>query len=282
MKETSKTLDEVLEKILKEHEQAFSERNGDEQKNDDFIDILLSLMHQPLNKNDDEQNHAITRQQIKGTALEVIFASLENTALTIDWTLCELLRDSRVMKNLQDELENVVGMDRMVEEVDISKLNYLDMVVKEILRLYPVGIFVPRKSTQDIIVDGYYIKKNSRIIVNNWALGRNIKTWTDNAHMFYSERFINSNVDLQGNHFQFIPFGAGRRKCPGIQLGLTISKMVIAQLVHCFNWELPYGMKPCDMDMTERFGFAITRAKPLLAVPTNRVLPEVYKERVVR
>ncbi|KAK4283425.1 hypothetical protein QN277_000375 [Acacia crassicarpa] len=277
LKETSEALDEVLEKILKEHEQAFNETKG-EQKNDDFIDILLSVMHKPLDNNDDEQNQVITRHNIKGSALEIIFASFENTALTIDWAFCELLRDSRVMKNLQDELETVVGMDRIVEETDISKLNYLDMVVKEILRLYPVGVFIPRKSTKDIMVDGYYIQKNSRIIVNNWAIGRNVKAWTDNANVFYPERFLNSDVDLQGNHFQLIPFGSGRRKCPGIQVGLTIAKMVIAQLVHCFNWELPYGMKPCDMDMTETFGFSMSRAKQLFAVPTHRILPKVYNE----
>ncbi|XP_028772127.1 cytochrome P450 CYP736A12-like [Neltuma alba] len=274
LKETSEALDEVLEKILKEHEQAFNERRG--KQNDDLVDILLSLMHQPLN--DDEQNFVITRHNIKGTALEIIFASFETTASTINWALSELLRDPRVMKKLQDELETVVGMDRMVEEADISKLNYLDMVVKETLRLFPAGIFIPRKSTRDIMVDGYYIRQNTRIMVNNWAIGRDVKTWTDDAHMFYPERFLNGNVDLQGNHFQLIPFGSGRRKCPGIQLGLTIVKMVIAQLVHCFNWELPCGMKPCDMDMTETFGFSMTRAKPLLAVPTHRIPSKVYDE----
>ena len=96
--------------------------------------------------------------------------------------------------------------------------------------------------------------------------------WSDNVEEFYPERFINSNIDLKGRDFQLIPFGSGRRGCPGLQLGLTTVTCVLAQLLHCFDWVLPNGMLPNDLDMSEKFGLSMPRAKHLLAVPTYRLL----------
>ncbi|XP_054787772.1 cytochrome P450 CYP736A12-like [Prosopis cineraria] len=273
LKETSRALDQVLEKIVKEHEQALNvQKDG---QGEDFIDILLSLL-----VTDDERNHEITRDHIKAVALSMIAGAYETSAVSIEWTLSELLRNPRVMKNLQDELETVVGMNRMVEESDLSKLNYLNLVVKESLRLHPVAPFIPRASTEDAIVDGYYIEKNSQILVNLWALGRNPRIWSDDAEVFYPERFLNSNSNnvFQEHDSQLPSFGSGRRKCPGMQMGLTTVKIVMAQLVHCFNWELPFGMKPADLDMTESFGLSIPRSKHLSAVPTHRLSSKVYDE----
>ena len=130
---------------------------------------------------------------------------------------------------------------------------------------------MPRESLEDITINGYYIKKKSRILINAWAIGRDPKVWSDNVEMFYPERFLNSNIDMRGQNFQLIPFGSGRRGCPGIQLGITTFSLVLAQLVHCFNWELPFGMSPDDIDMTENFGLSLPRSKHLLAVPTHRL-----------
>ncbi|XP_028792249.1 cytochrome P450 CYP736A12-like [Neltuma alba] len=265
-KEISKALDQLFEKFIKEHEQARkTQKDG---KNEDFIDILLSLMHQPM---DDEQTHQITRDDIKANTLSLISAAYETSAISVEWTLAELLRNPRVMKNLQDELETVVGVNRMVEEMDLSELNYLNLVMKENFRLHPVTPFIPRASAKDVMVGEYYIEKKSRILVNLWALGRNPQIWSDNADVFYPERFLNNNIDLQGHDFQFLPFGSGRRKCLGMQLGQTTVKLVVAQLVQCFNWELPPGMKPDDLDMTESFGFSLPRSKHLLVELTRRL-----------
>ena len=233
-------------------------------------------MHQPTN---DEKNHKIiTRGDIKATILSLISGAYGTAAVSVEWALSEILRNPKVMKNLQNELEAVIGMNRMVEETDLSKLNYLNLVVMENLRLYPIGPLIHRASAKDALVGGYYIEKKSRIFVNLWALGRDPHTWSDNADMFYPERFLNSNMDVQGHDFQLIPFGAGRRKCLGMQLGLTTVKLVLAQLVHCFNWELPPGMKPKDLEMTELFGLTIPRSKPLSVVVTHRLSHEVYEE----
>lgn len=264
-KKTSKAFDEILEKIIREHEEAI---NSNTQKGrQDFVDILLSLMHQTI----DGQNYGIDRINIKAIVLDMIGGALDTSATTIVWALSELLRHPRVMKNLQHELETVVGLNRMVEESDLAKLIYLEMVIKETLRLYPAGSLVPRESTEDVVVDGYYMKKKTRIIINLWAVGRDPKVWSD-AEMFCPERFANKNLDFRGLDFEFIPFGSGRRGCPGINLGVVTVKLVLAQLVHCFNWELPWGLAPDDLDMSERFGLTLPRAKNLFAVPASRIV----------
>ncbi|XP_058732331.1 cytochrome P450 CYP736A12-like [Vicia villosa] len=264
-KRTHKELDQVLEKIVKEHEESSDVQNGG-QKHKDFIDILLSRIDPS-----GEQNNGVDRTNIKAIVLDMIAGAFETSATVVEWALSELMRHPRVMKHLQQELDNVVGVNKMVEEKDLSKLSYLDIVIMETLRLYPAGPLVPRVSTEDAVVDGYFLEKKSRIIVNLWAIGRDSKIWSDNAEEFYPERFVDKNLDYRGNDFQFIPFGFGRRGCPGINLGLITVKLVVAQLVHCFSWELPSNMTPNDLDMTEKFGLSIPRAKHLLAVPNYRL-----------
>ena len=201
----------------------------------------------------------------------MLAGSMETSSSSIDWAVAELIRHPRVMKKVQSELEKVVGMERMVEESDLESLEYLNMVVKETLRLYPAGpLLVPHESMEDCTVNGFYIPQKSRIIVNAWAIGRDPDSWT-NADEFLPERFIEGDIDFRGKHFQYIPFGSGRRGCPGMELGITVVRFVVAQLVHCFDWELPDGMLPSELNMTEEFGLAIPRAKHLVAIPTYRL-----------
>ncbi|KAJ9670827.1 hypothetical protein PVL29_027017 [Vitis rotundifolia] len=191
-------------------------------------------------------------QFLKTHDLDMMAGSMDTSSSSIDWAVAELIRHPRVMKKLQSELEKVVGMERMVEESDLESLEYLNM------------------SMEDCTVNGFYIPKKSSIIVNAWAIGRDPDSWT-NADEFLPERFIEGDIDFRGKHFQYIPFGSGRRGCPGMQLGLTVVRFVVAQLVHCFDWELPDGMLPSELDMTEEFGLAIPRAKHLVAIPTYRL-----------
>ena len=201
----------------------------------------------------------------------MLIGSMDTSATAVEWILSELLRHPRVMKKVQDELQQLVGMERMVEESDIDKLDYLDMAVKEALRLHPiVPLMVPHEATQDCVVSGYHIPRKTRLTINVWAIGRDPNAWTD-PEKFLPERFEGSNIDLRGQDFQLLPFGAGRRGCPGLQLGLLMTKLVVAQLVHCFDWELPNGMLAMDLDMTEELSLATTRAKHLLAIPSFRL-----------
>lgn len=264
MKKNRKDMDKVLEKIIDDHDQD-AHWQTNEQK--DFIDVLLSLINQqPTNSHGDDPAYVIDRNSIKAIIQDIIVGGVDTSTSSIQWIFSNLLKHSRVMKCLQQELESVIGLDRMVEETDLPKLTYLDMVVKESLRLYPTLPLIPRKCLQDITVNGYRIPKNSRILINAWAIGRDQNEWSNNALEFYPERFKNTNIDLRGRHFQFIPFGSGRRGCPGIHLGLTNVRFVVAQLVHCFDWELP-----CDLDMTEKYGLTMPRATHIFAVPTYRL-----------
>ncbi|XP_057447083.1 cytochrome P450 CYP736A12-like [Lotus japonicus] len=266
MKKTSKAFDQVVDQIINDHEHPLEKKDPQDK---DFVDILLSLMD-PRNE---EQNQLIDNTNIKSIILDMIGGALDSASATIEWAMSELLRNPRVMKKLQDELENVVGINRHVDESDLENLRYLYMVVKEILRLYPAGpLLGPRECLKDVTIDGYYIKKKTRIIINAWAIGRDPKVWSNNADIFYPERFLNCNVDLRGHDFQLIPFSSGRRGCPGINMGLVMVRLVVAQLVHCFNWELPLGISPNDLDMTERFGLAMPRSNHLLAMPTCRLV----------
>nr|AAL66194.1 cytochrome P450 [Pyrus communis] len=271
MKRVSKTVDQLFEKIIQDHEQVSRSEQGNHHK--DFVDVLLSSIHQTLKPNDEEV-YMLERTNAKATLLDMIAGAFDTSATAIIWTLAELLRHPKVMKRLQEELQSVIGMDRMVEESDLPKLDYLSMVVKESFRLHPVApLLVPHQSMEDITVDGYHTPKKSRIFINIWTIGRDPKSW-DNAEEFYPERFMNRNVDLRGHDFQLIPFGSGRRGCPAMQLGLTTVRLALGNLLHCSNWELPSGMLPKDLDMTEKFGLSLSKAKHLLATPTCRLYNE--------
>ncbi|KAK8500635.1 hypothetical protein V6N12_020327 [Hibiscus sabdariffa] len=268
----SKLMDMVLEKIIDEHVQAIDPEG--QKPHRDFVDVMVSMLNQPMNLQDEDQPYIVERENIKAIILDIMSASSETTTVSIVWAFSEILRHPRVMVRLQQELETVVGRNRFVEESDLPKLKYLNMVLKEILRLHPVAPFlVPHESMEDVVVNGYFIPKKSRILVNTWSMGRDPNIWSENAEEFLPERFMDCKIDLRGHHFELIPFGSGRRGCPGMQLALVTMRLVLSQLIHCFDWELlPYGMLPHELDMTEIFGLSLPRANHLLAKPTYRLL----------
>ncbi|OMO53008.1 Cytochrome P450 [Corchorus capsularis] len=272
LKISSKVIDAILEKIIDEHVHQMTNLK-EQQPHRDFVDVMLSLLNKPMDPHDEEHKYIIERTNIKAILVDMVSAAFDTSATAVEWTMAELLRHPRVMFNLQQELENVVGRNRMVEESDLPNLIYLDMVIKESLRLHPVApLLVPRESTDDITINGHFIPKKSRILVNVWAMARDSNVWSDNAEEFFPERFKDNNIDLRGKHFQLIPFGSGRRGCPGMQLGLINVRLALAQLVHCFEWQLPDGMSPAELDMGEKFGLTMPRANHLLVKPTYRLL----------
>ncbi|KAL0381573.1 UNVERIFIED_CONTAM: cytochrome [Sesamum angustifolium] len=261
MKRLRKTFDGFLDKIIDEHVQNKQEKKETE----DFVDTMMAIMESG------EAEFEFDRRNVKAVLFDLFIAGVDTSATAIEWALSELIRHPQVMKKLQKELETVVGLDHMVEESHLDKLEYLDFVVKETLRLHPVvPLLIPHESMEDCVIDGFHIPKGSRTMVNIWAIGRDPKVWSD-PEVFKPERFIGSNIDLRGHNFQLIPFGSGRRGCPGLQLGLTVVRLVVSQLVHCFDWELPNVMLPSDLDMSEHFGIVTSRAKHLMAIPRYRL-----------
>ncbi|KAG5572860.1 hypothetical protein H5410_062626 [Solanum commersonii] len=258
LKDLSKVFDEFLEKIIDEHVQS-----RDQKQSKDFVDTMLDIMQSG------EAEFQFDRSHIKAILFDMLIAAMGTSPSAIEWILTELLRHPHVMKKLQKELEEVVGLERMVKESDLEKLKYLDMVVKEGLRLRAVAPLAPHEAMEDCVVNSFHIHKGSRIIINIYAIHRDPNIWPE-PEKFLPERFVGSNIDIRGRDFQLLPFGSGRRGCPAMQLAIVLVDLIVAQLVHCFDWELPNGMQPCELDVEEHFGLATSRANPLMAIPTYR------------
>lgn len=200
----------------------------------------------------------------------MLIGGTDTSSAAVNWALTELIRHPRIMTKLRNQLEEVVGMDQNVDESHLPKLDYLDLVLKETFRVHPVVPFLVHEATQDCTLDQFHVSKGSRIIVNVWSIGKDLNVWQD-PEKFSPERFVGSDVDFSGHDFKFTPFGSGRRACPGVQLGLTVVRLVVAQLVHCFDWELPHGMVPDDIDLNERFGLVTGKDEHLMAIPVYRL-----------
>ncbi|ONK69355.1 uncharacterized protein A4U43_C05F21990, partial [Asparagus officinalis] len=181
----------------------------------------------------------------------------------------ELIRHPRVLTKLRQELSTVVGPNRQVQESDLPNLPYLAMVLKESLRLHPLIAILFHHGKEQCVVNGFKIPRNSNLIVNLWAISRDPSVWP-RPEEFIPERFAEENIDVRGQDYRYLPFGSGRRLCVGIQFALVFSPLIIAQIVHCFDWELPEGGKAEDLDMTERYGLTMPRAEHLWAIPSKR------------
>lgn len=182
--------------------------------------------------------------------------------------MTELLRHPTVLKNLQNEVREIMGEKQGITENDLAKMHYLKAVVKETLRLHPPITFLAREARENVQVMGYEIAAGTMIITNTYAIGRDPVSWEE-PEKFLPERFLSSSVDFRGLDFELIPFGAGRRGCPGIGFAMAGVELVLANLAHKFEWELPKGMKCEELDMTEQPGVTTHRKNPLFAVATQ-------------
>ena len=193
-------------------------------------------------------------------------AGTDTTFIALDWGMTELITHPNAMKRAQSEIRRVVGDRRNVTDSDVLEMPYLKAVVKEVLRLHPpVPVSTPRETIEDVRIEGYDIPAKTRVFVNVWAIGRDPESWKD-PETFEPERFLESEVDYKGLNFEFIPFGAGRRICPGITMGIVTIELALAQILHSFDWELPNGIEAKDLDMTEVFGITMHRKAHLEVV----------------
>lgn len=210
----------------------------------------------------------------------MIAAATDTSAVTNEWAMAEVIKHPRVLYKIHQELDTVVGSSRTVVESDLTHLNYLRCVVRETFRMHPAGPFlIPHESTRATVINGYYIPKKTRVFINTHALGRNTKIW-DNVDEFRPERHLSadgSRVEIShGADFKILPFSAGKRKCPGAPLGVTLVLMALARLFHCFDWSPPDGLKPEDIDTSEVYGMTMPKAKPLIAVAKPRLAAHLY------
>ncbi|CAL4970935.1 unnamed protein product [Urochloa decumbens] len=244
---------------------------GDEEE-EDFVDVLLRLQEEAGSE------FPLTTENIKTVMLDIFGASTETSATTLDWAMAELLRNPRIMAKAQREVRESLaaavasGDKDIVTEDSLAKANlqYLRFVVKETLRLHPPAtMLVPRQCRSDCKVLGFDVPAGMTVLVNAWAVGRDPDHWEE-PEVFLPERFETSAAakDFRGADFEFIPFGAGRRICPGMAFGLAHIELALAALLFHFDWALPGGMAAEELDMTEAFGIATPRRRDLLVVAT--------------
>jgi cytochrome P450 len=289
---------EFVQKLIAEHKSLMATTDQDEDsgnknttnKPKDFMSVLLSAPREDGTGNLDDQT-------IECVVMELLTAGTETSMYTLEWGITELIRNPTAMKRAQTELETVIGTDRIVEEADLHKLPYLQAVVKEILRLHPPGpLLLPHGSLDEAcqVAGRYDIPPRTKVLVNIWGMGRDPSIW-ERALEFYPERFLQQqqhsealksdlqanflqqqehpivdttvdatkNVDVKENTFEHLPFGSGKRACPGRPMGNLVVEIVLARLLQAFNWELPNKQDPKTLDVTEKFGAVIHKAKPL-------------------
>ncbi|MQL74322.1 hypothetical protein Taro_006671 [Colocasia esculenta] len=198
----------------------------------------------------------------------LVGAGIDTTTTTVEWAMAELLHNPHMMARAKEEIEAVVGTDGTVEESHLPMLHYLDAVVREVLRLHPViPLLVPHRPSSTCTVAGYKIPEGTKVFINVWAIHRDPQFWED-ALKFEPERFLSGGgckVDYTGNSFHYLPFGAGRRICPGVSLGERMVKLILASLLHRIDWSLPDGVKS---DLSEKFGIVMKKEQALVALPT--------------
>ncbi|XP_070026306.1 cytochrome P450 71A2-like [Nicotiana sylvestris] len=205
---------------------------------------------------------------IRELTLDTFTAGTDTTYTTLEWIMTELLRHPRAMEKLQNEVRQLAQGKSEITEDDLGNMQYLKAVIKETLRFHPpIPLLLPRESMEDVKLLGYHIPAKTQVIINAWTIGRDPLSW-ENPEEYRPERFLNSNIDVKGLNFELIPFGAGRRGCPGITFAIIVNELALARLVHKFNFALPERMKGEDLDMTEGTGITIRRQSPLLAVVT--------------
>lgn len=204
---------------------------------------------------------------------DIFLAGVDTSAATVNWAMAELARNPRAMKKAQEEVRTYAGKSGIVTEDVIDHLQYLKMVVKETLRLHPsAALLLPRETMNHFRINGYDIQPKTLIQINVWAIGRDPRYWK-NAEDFFPERFSDSSIDFRGQHYEFLPFGGGRRSCPGMALATRMVELALANLLHCFDWKVPFGQEgKVDIDTEEAAGPSLTISKktPLYLVPVNK------------
>ncbi|XP_034697223.1 cytochrome P450 71B22-like [Vitis riparia] len=212
-------------------------------------------------------------QKLSYNGLDLAFASYgtDTVTATMVWTMTALMKNPRVMKKAQKEVRTLVGEKCFVDEDDIQKLTYMKALVKEIMRLYPAApLLIPRETLQKCNIDGYEIPSKTLVFVNAWAIGRDPESW-ENPEEFMPERFLGTCIDFKGQDYKLIPFGAGRRIWPGMNLGAVTVELALANLLYSFDWEMPAGMKMEDIDTDAKPGLTMTKKNDLYLVARNYI-----------
>lgn len=201
---------------------------------------------------------------------DLFVAGIDTTSATVEWAMAELLHNPDKLMKIRKELQQVLSKDGELKDLDITKLPYLQAIVKETHRMHPTVPIIVRKTVTEVDICGFKVPKDTQVLVNVWSMGRNSSIWKD-PDLFLPERFLEYEEDFRGEDFGFIPFGAGRKMCPGVPLAQRVAHTMLASLLYHFDWKLPNGQKFEDMDMTEKFRITLHKIKPLMAIPSKSI-----------
>ncbi|KAL9235606.1 hypothetical protein vseg_010351 [Gypsophila vaccaria] len=259
----AKALDIFLDKIVQEHLDRLNLRDqigvaaDKDDSAQDLVDVLLEIqMNDP----------SLERDNLKAILTDVIVAGVETNATLLEWAMSELLLHPEVMKKLQIEARAFTQGKAMIDEDDLKNMKYLGAVIKEALRLHPPApLLLFREPSENAKICNYDIAVGTQVIINAWAIQRHPALW-DDPEEFRPERFLKNEMDVTGHNFEFIPFGAGRRRCPGISFATANVELALANLVGRFDWMLPDEMQS-DSFLAETFGTSVHKRDPLMAFP---------------
>ncbi|XP_042498788.1 geraniol 8-hydroxylase-like [Macadamia integrifolia] len=229
----------------------------------DFLDVLLDYSH--------EHGDDFSLSDIKLLLSALFIGGTDTTTTTLEWAMAELLHNPTALSVAERELSETIGGGRSIKESDLRSLPYMKAALKESMRLHPtVPFLLPHRALMDVDLYDFHIPKHTQLLINAYAIARDPAYWV-NPNRFLPERFLGSEIDFRGNDLCFIPFGAGRRMCPGLPLAERMMEMMLATLLNRFHWKLPRGMTPEEMDMKDRLGISLHKATPLIAVPVVNV-----------
>nr|ACM69384.1 putative ferulate 5-hydroxylase [Phyllostachys praecox] len=264
LQDIHRTVDSILEDIIEERKGVRDEKikSGADNVEENLVDVLITLQEKG------GFGFHLDNSRIKAIILDMFAGGTGTSASALEWGMSELMRNPEVMKKLQGQIREAFRGKAVVTEGDLqtSNLRYLKLVIKEALRLHPPApLLVPRESIDVCELDGYTIPAKSRVIINAWAIGRDPRYW-DDAEEFKPERFEEGTVDFMGSSYEFIPFGSGRRMCPGFNYGLASMELALVGLLYHFDWSLPEGV--AELDMAEAPGLGVRRRSPLLLCAT--------------
>ncbi|XP_047944944.1 premnaspirodiene oxygenase-like [Salvia hispanica] len=255
-------LDVILDDIIDRHKRNSAESGGRKEGNSEFggedlVDVFLRAMEE------EDLKFPIDKSNIKAVLLDMFSAGTDTSATTIDWTMVELMRNPGVMAKVQAEVRQALNANMGAD----NDLKYLNLVIKETLRLHPAILMLPRSCNEEQLINGYTIPAGSMVMVNIWAMHRDPRYWKD-PERFNPERFESGNLNFIGGDFKYLPFGFGRRMCPGLAFGLANVEVALVQLLYNFDWKLPEGVRAEDLDMIENVAITSTRKQNLLVVAT--------------
>ncbi|CAJ1949543.1 unnamed protein product [Sphenostylis stenocarpa] len=267
MKRIAKDLDTLVGGWVEEHKKSDPLSNKS-WENHDFIDVMLSVIE------DDPVSGHNRDTIIKATVMNIMLAGSDTTSTTMTWILAMLMKNPHALKRAQEEVDHHVGRERRVEANDLKNLVYLQAIMKETLRLYPPGpLLVPHEAREDCRIQGYHVPKGTRVFANVWKLHRDPSVWCE-PEKFSPERFMNENGEVdEGHHFEYLPFGSGRRACPGSTFATQVSLMTLARLLQGFDLEVPVD-EPVDLE--EGLGITLPKMNPLQILLSSRLPNQFY------